>query len=233
MIKESNIKFNYNYNKVEGVRDFNKDLFPNHFLCLICGKPGSGKTTLLKFLLTHKELMYKKFDFVCIVSPSYVEYENLFLPPINFCKDLDFNWISEKISKHKSTKDYVNLLFILDDVIADLFKNRQSKEIMDFIFNRRHLLKNGMISIILTSQKYSFVPTCIRSNITMLMTFMLNNIDFEKIKKEVIFEEDSFKYAKNIIFKKDKTNKNFMYYRIDNDTYFKNFNQIEFDLSNF
>ena len=62
---------------------------------------------------------------------------------------------------------------------------------------------------------------------------MLNNIDFEKIKKEVIFEEDSFEYAKNIIFKKDKTNKNFMYYRIDNDTYFKNFNQIEFDLSNF
>lgn len=231
MIKESNIKFNYDYKKTEGVQDFNKDIFPNHFLCLICGKPGSGKTTLLKFLLTHNELMYKKFDYVFIVSPSYIEYENLFLPPINFCKDLDFNWISEKIKKLKNTKDYVNLLFILDDVIADLFKNRHSKEIMDFIFNRRHLLKNGMISIILTSQKYSFVPTCIRSNITMLMTFMLNNIDFEKIKKEVIFEEDSFEYAKNLIFKKDKANKSFMYYRIDNDTYFKNFNQIEFNYS--
>ena len=99
---------------------------------------------------------------------------------------------------------------------------------MDFIFSRRHLLKNGMISIILTSQKYSFVPTCIRSNITLLMTFILNNIDFEKIRKEVIFDENTFEIAKNIIFKNDKSNKSFMFYRIDNDTYFKNFNKIEF-----
>ena len=53
----------------------------------------------------------------------------------------------------KNTEKYVNLLFILDDVIADSFKNRQCKEIMNFIFNRRHLLKNWMIRIILTSQK--------------------------------------------------------------------------------
>lgn len=84
------------------------------------------------------------------------------------CKELDFDWIALKIIRFRNNEEYVNLLFILDDVISDLFK--QCKDIMDFIFNRRHLLKNGMISIILTSQKYSFVPTCIRSNITLLMT---------------------------------------------------------------
>lgn len=84
MIKDSNIEFSYDYKKAEGVQDFNKEMFPNHFLYLICGKPGSGKTTLLKFLLTRNELMYKKFDFVFIVSPSYIEYESLFLPQKNF-----------------------------------------------------------------------------------------------------------------------------------------------------
>ena len=228
MIKNGNIKFSYEYKQPEGVLDFDKELFPNHFLMLICGKPGSGKTTLLKFLLTKQELMYKRFDFVFIVSPSYIEYESLFLPPGNFCKELDFDWIARKIMRFRNTEKYVNLLFILDDVIADLFKNRQCKDIMDFIFNRRHLLKNGMISIILTSQKYSFVPTCIRSNITILMTFILNNIDFEKIRKEVIFDDVTFELAKNVIFKGDKSNKAFMFYRIDNDTYFKNFDRIEF-----
>lgn len=230
MIREGGIKFSYDYKKSEGVQDFDKEIFPNHFLMLICGKPGSGKTTLLKFLLTHNELMYKKFDFVFIISPSYIEYESLFLPTGNFCKELDFDWIAGKIRRFKSTDTYVNLLFILDDVISDLFKNRQCKEIMDFIFNRRHLLKNGMISIILTSQKYSFVPTCIRSNITVLMTFMLNNIDFDKIKKEVVFDQDTFEAAKSLVFRDDKADKCFLFYRIDNDTYFRNFNRILFNV---
>ena len=231
MIRDGNIKFSYEYKKSEGVIDFDKELFPNHFLMLICGKPGSGKTTLLKFLLTKQELMYKRFDFVFIVSPSYIEYESLFLPPDNFCKELDFNWIAKKIVRFRNTEKYVNLLFILDDVIADLFKNRECKDIMYFIFNRLRLLKNGMISIILTSQKYSFVPACIRSNITILMTFILNNIDFEKIRKEVIFDDVTFEVAKSMIFKGGKTNKTFMFYRIDNDTYFKNFDRIEFPTS--
>ena len=69
MIQESGIKFSYNYKKSEGAQNFDHELFPNHFLLLIWGKPGSGKITLLKFLLTHKQLMYKKFDIVFIISP--------------------------------------------------------------------------------------------------------------------------------------------------------------------
>ena len=61
----------------------------------------------------------------------------------------------------------------------------------------------------------------------MLMEFMLNNIDFDKIKKEVMYELETFEIAKNLIFN-DKNNKSFMYYRINNDTYFKNFDRIDF-----
>jgi hypothetical protein len=55
----------------------------------ICGKPGSGKTTLLKFLLKSDKFFFKQFDFVFIISPSYCEYECLFLPNENFCKSLN------------------------------------------------------------------------------------------------------------------------------------------------
>ena len=122
-------------------------------MVLICGKPVSVITTLLKFLLAHNDLTYKKFDFIFIVSPSFIEYDQLFLPANYFIKELKFDWIAKKICMFKNTEKYVNLLFILDDVIADSFKNRQCKEIMNSIFNRRHLLKNWMIRIILTSQK--------------------------------------------------------------------------------
>ena len=70
MIKESKVKFNYDYKKSEGVKDFDKEVFPNQFLALICGKPVSVITTLLKFLLAHNDLTYKKFDFIFIVSPE-------------------------------------------------------------------------------------------------------------------------------------------------------------------
>lgn len=229
MIKKSGIEFSYNFKKQEGVTDFNKELFPNHFLSLIIGKPGSGKTALVKFLLQEKSLMYKKFDFVYIISPSFVEYDCLFLPNENFYNELDFEWIETKIENLKDTESYINVLFILDDVIADLFKNRFAKEIMSFVFNRRHLLNNGMISIIITSQKYTFVPTAMRANITSIYMFLLNGIEFMKIKKEIIFNEKEFEKVLKMVFGEEpKTNKNqaFILYRIDNNTYFKNFDKI-------
>ena len=48
------------------------------------------------------------------------------------------------------------------------------------------------------------------------MNFILNNIDFEKIKKEVIFEDETFETVKSLIFKGYKNNKVFIYYLIDN-----------------
>ena len=108
-------------------------------------------------------------------------------------------------------------------MIAKLLKNSRSEDIMSFIFNRRHLLKNGMISIILTTQKYIFTPTAIRSNITFLISFKLNKIDWKHIEKEVIFHDSKFKDVLNFVFDEPDS---FFIYRIDTNIYYKKFDKI-------
>ena len=229
MISKTGVNFFYDSKYKEGVTNFNKLFFPPHFLSLIIGKPGSGKTALLKFMLTSNDLLYKKFDYVFIISPSYTEYDCLFLPSENFNEELDFEWIESKINKYKETENYINILFILDDVIADLFKNRFAKQIMSFVFNRRHLLNNGMISIIITSQKYTFIPTSLRANVTSIFIFLLNGIELSKIKTELVFNEKEFNAALKLVFNNETNKCNikpFLLYRIDNNSYFKNFDKI-------
>jgi hypothetical protein len=158
------------------------------------------------------------------------------LPNKNFCGDLDFDWIKKKIKfLNESEKEYTNVLFVFDDVLSDLHKQARSKEIMDFIFNRRHLLLNGMISILISilflmaaSQKYNYIPTTIRSNLTILIAFKLNQSDWKLVKNEVIFSDVNFKDVLNYIFnnKNDEKNYNFMIYRIDNNVFYKNFDKL-------
>jgi energy-coupling factor transporter ATP-binding protein EcfA2 len=225
MLENSNITFKIDKSKTEGVADINTNIFPNHFLGLICGKPGSGKTSLLKFMLKDPNLLFKKYDYVFIVSPSFREYGDLFLPKQNFNSGLDFEWINNKIKSinSKESKSYTNVLFILDDVLSDLHKMPRSKEIMDFIFNRRHLLINGMISILVTTQKYNYIPTAIRSNITILFAFKLNNIDWKRVSEEIIFSDVNLSDVTNYVFKEPNS---FLIYRIDTSEFFKNFDKM-------
>jgi len=227
-IIKSNIKFSIDLYKNEGLPKLKTDIFPPHFLMTICGKPGSGKTTLLKFILKSDKFFFKQYDYVFIISPSYCEYECLFLPNENFCKSLNWKWIKKKIDNIKNSVNYLNVLFIFDDIISDLYNSRYSKEIMDFIFNRRHLLKeNGMISIILTSQKYTRIPTEIRSCSNVVIFFKLNNICFKKIFDDLIFDDkERYDNILNEIFKGEK--QNFMIYRLCNNTFYKNFDKIIF-----
>ena len=213
--------------KEEGIIDINKKIFPGHFLCCICGKPGSGKTSLIKFMLKNDKLLYKKFNFIFILSPSYIEYQDMFLPNDNCIGYLDYEWIISKIKliNNKYNSIYVNILFLIDDLLCDLKKD---KKIFSFIFNRRHLLKNGMISIIITSQKYNLLPTSIRSNIDLFFMFKLNNIDISILKKEIIFDIDLFDKALYETFynNNNNNNNNFLYIRLDKNLYFKNFDLL-------
>jgi hypothetical protein len=81
-----------------------------------------------------------------------------------------------------------------------------------------------MISIIITSQKFTFVPTAIRSNLSVLITFKLNRNDLEQIDKQVIFSDTPFWDVTSFVWKVDKNA--FLVYRIDTDTYFKNFDKL-------
>jgi hypothetical protein len=68
-----------------------------------------------------------------------------------------FNRLTQINDINKKTNAYINVLLIIDDFISELNKERYSIYITKLIFNRRHLIENGMVSIILTSQKYSLV----------------------------------------------------------------------------
>lgn len=154
------------------------------FVAVICGWPGSGiynllykkgKTTLLKFILNNNKLLFKKFDEILIFSrkllifnfiASITEFKNLLLPKNNMCNTLDWNFLYARLEQINLTnKGYINVLIIIDDFISEYFiilkkrlnKEKFSKNIYKLVFNRRHLIDKGMISIFLTSQKYSMI----------------------------------------------------------------------------
>lgn len=139
MLSLSNINFKIDKSKPEGIQNLNNDIFPTHFLGVLCGKPGSGKTTLLKFILKSHDLLFKKFDFIFIITPSKEEFKSLFLPKDNFNDSLQWEWVSNKINfiNKYYPKEYINVLFIFDDVITDINNSTRDGSFLKFIFNRR------------------------------------------------------------------------------------------------
>lgn len=233
----------------EGLTNLDENFpFPSHFLGIIMGKPGSGKTHLLKFLLKSKSLFFKRFDFVFIMTPSKVEYIDLFLPDINFCSELDFDWIEEKIKYvnaiNKKKDQYSNVLLIIDDLVADLKSDSQNKRLLSLIFNRRHRIDNvkknkiflfsffsskkkGMLSIISTTQKYRTLPTAFRVTSTFIIAFKNNPSEIKTISEELIYSNvDFLSIFNDIFFNKKYGDKNFIIYNIDNNKIFADFELI-------
>jgi DNA replication protein DnaC len=147
---------------VEGIKDMENDIFPSHFFIIIIGSPGSGKTTFIKFALKSKQLLHKKFDLILCMSNSPSEFSSLMIPNSNFCETLNEEWLKSKIAiiNKKYNNEYINLLIIIDDLVVD--SNDNLSFLMKLVYNRRHLLNNGMISIFMTSQKLKVIPAKIR-----------------------------------------------------------------------
>ena len=146
-------------NTLEGVKNMDNPFFPSHFLCLLCGWPGSGKSTLLKFILKNEQLLYKKYNEVLkilnqilILSPSFKDFDSLFLPPSNLHYEYNLEFVDKHIERINKLKGYQNVLIVFDDLIGSIHKNMKDPKLLALIFNRRHLLNNGMISIIMTSK---------------------------------------------------------------------------------
>lgn len=65
------------------------------------------------------------------------------------------------------------MLVIMDDVVSTL-KSNNSHRLIDLFYNRRHLLKNGCISILVTSQKWNMMPVYIRSGMNMVFLYSMS-----------------------------------------------------------
>lgn len=208
-------------NKTEGIEGFT--IFPNHFNCILCGKPGSGKTTLLKYLLRSNDFFYKKFDYILCLSPSIAEFKDLFLNSYFLSSEFNCDWIIEKIEYINSLKrNKINVLLIIDDFVSQMDKNRFDEKLTSIAFNRRHLLQNGILSIIQTTQKYNVVPTRIRSSTNILILFNCNKNEIVAIEKELIFDDVDFQS----ICKNNISDGSFLIYNINTGKFYKNFEII-------
>lgn len=65
------------------------------------------------------------------------------------------------------------MLIIMDDVLSQLKGNHDVK-LIDLFYNRRHLLKKGCISIVVTSQKWNMLPVYVRSGMNMIFLYALS-----------------------------------------------------------
>jgi uncharacterized membrane protein YobD (UPF0266 family) len=75
------------------------------------------------------------------------------------CSTFSFEFIYNHIANiNKTQKEYTNLLIskyflfyiVIDDFISEINKQKTAVEIQKLAFNRRHLLDNGIISILIT-----------------------------------------------------------------------------------
>lgn len=206
--------------KKEGVGGINS-ILQSHFVCLIVGKPGSGKSHLLYELLMNPGLYFKKFDRVFFCTPTEIS-KDLNMKSDNWKTNLDCDWL---LSKIKECEKQSNVLIILDDVIAELRKEMNNPLLKKLIFNRRHLIEDGTVSFIITSQKYIVCPPAIRSCLSSIIIFKVNPADWKKIKEECIFIDG----VENGSVLREAYNRpyNFIYARLDNSCIYSNFeNQI-------
>lgn len=180
-LEKNDIKFKYDFNTLEGIES---DIFPPNFCCALIGKPGSGKTTLLRQLLLEPDLLFQKYEYVFILSPSIEEFPFV-MNSDSMTNKFDMNWIYTKLKGIKEKK-HVNILLVIDDYVSYLRELRNDPYLMSLFFNRRHIVTNGTISIIITSQRYMSIPHNIRSTINILFLFPMTRKDLETVWTEHI-----------------------------------------------
>lgn len=204
-------------------KNFSNDIIEPNFLMLIVGKPGSGKSTLLSEILVNPKLLNKKFDYLLIFSPTPLKDLGLDKEDEEeiFHQEFDLDFLFKKISQinsqtANSTKS-IEFLIVFDDMIGKIKEFQKNPQMMNLIFNRRHLLNNGCISIILISQRYMTIPCYFRSTTTLLLFFKLNKKEYDSIISEHLnwIEDKSILNIRNDF--------DFLFINLSKGIYYKNF----------
>lgn len=202
-------------------------ILQNSFVSLVVGPPGSGKSYLLEQFITHPNLYLKRFNKILFIAPSVIGNLTSLMKSSNWNKNLNLLWLRESIlafeNGYKGSTP-INILVILDDVIGEINAMKHDPELVSFFYNRRHWLKNGWISIIITTQKYVLVPSSIRSVVTNIFCFKPNYIDWDRIKKETnILSSKQIDALFRIVYAKKH---NFIYFKLDSSDVFFNFDKV-------
>jgi hypothetical protein len=89
------------------------------------------------------------------------------------------------LSPEEIEQSRCNVLIILDDVVSAIKGMEYDMNLAQLFFNRRHLVANGTVSIIIVTQKYTMIPSRIRSNASWVIMYRLNPLDFENVFNDV------------------------------------------------
>lgn len=124
-----------------------------------------------------------------------------------------------------------NCLIIFDDMISQIKANEFNPLLTQLIFNRRHLLLGGCVSVMIVAQKYTMIPARVRSNANWLLLFRLNPADFDAVYKDVVMmTHDQWSELLEFVFGGADVEKKFSNLGIwvERDKYFMNFRELEF-----
>ncbi len=196
------------------------EIFPNSFFMLILGKPGSGKSTIIEEIILNPSFLNEQFDKILIFSPYPLTNIPCELNK-NYFNELNIGKIFECIQYLNERDDlennYINMLIIFDDYISDIRKEAYNPSFTSLFYNRRHLIKNGCISIIMTSQKFTVTPPQIRPCVNIVITFQLNQSEYSGLKKDICSWID-LKNISSLL----KNNFDFLFINIENGSTYLN-----------
>lgn len=164
----------------------------NSCVYIISGRRGAGKSTLALSLLNSRKAWRKRFDNIFFISGT-AKSDKKFKKLIKelsedgkFSDELNDDVVSEVFKTCQEANQEAGdgkkplHLLLLDDVIMDLPKSRQSILNRLVIQSRHHSL-----TLCLITQKYNLVPTVIRANADLISFFPSLNA-----KEVQTFQED-------------------------------------------
>jgi len=215
----------------------------NNFMYSFIGGPGSGKTTSVISLLTSKKKCKKTglkcsyrgiFDKIFLYTGSRGTLpKEEFLDKLNDERIHDnLETLHDDIDSIKGTGEKV--LFIIDDLVADLNNKKYQPTLLNLAYNRRHLSsteESGGCSIIIISQKLNKIPLQLRVVSDGVFFWNWSN----KRENDALFNDycsslDRNKFDEIIKYISKQGNKhNFLYIKVPEQQYFKNFNKLILD----
>lgn len=92
----------------------------------------------------------------------------------------------KKLPRKEQERTHRNVLVVLDDVVASIKKAEFDPRLSQLVMNRRHVIFNGTVSIIMVTQKYTLIPARVRSNANWLILYQLNPLDFETAYRDSV-----------------------------------------------
>lgn len=76
------------------------------------------------------------------------------------------------------------MLIVLDDVVSSI-PGQHNSQLQQLLYNRRHVLPNGTVSFIITTQKYTCVPRWLRDCLTCFIAFTIQPAQCRNVAMEL------------------------------------------------